>query len=359
MSIHPKPKNTNNTANLRGFFLAGTAITPLHPGSGRSLGEVDLTIQRDPLGYPIVFASSIKGALKNLCIRKKASENLRYCVDKETGIAKCGDQNCEAINICCCLFGSEIGGEESQQALISILDFIPLALPLPSANEGYVYVSTPLLLMKASLIAEALGYENISKELSILASSKDKEKKESSEKIVVTSPAVKEPRITDIAGSTIKVVSLPSGDSNFKELKKLTQNLGGLAANLLEKLLIVPDEVGPTILDRGLLRVTRIRIRKDRKTVAEGSLWTEEYIPSGTVFLGGILITPTHNKNCDSVGIDTLNTKNTDIVSKVADEFKNIIGGNIFYFIVGGKETVGKGLVKTYVYGLNTENQVI
>lgn len=349
MSTYSKLKNANDTANLRGFLLAGTAITPLHPGSGRSLGEVDLTIQRDPLGYPIVFASSIKGALKNLCIRKKASRNLRSCVDEKTGVAKCSEQNCEALNICCCLFGSEIGGEESQQALISILDFIPLALPLPSVDEGYVYVSTPLLLTKASLIAEALGYKNISDELFTLAS------RESSEKMMAVYLTAKEPRTIDVAGSTIEVMGLTSkSSSDFKGSEKLIQNLGGLAVNLLKKLVIVSDEVGPTILDRGLLRVTRIRLRKDRKTVAEGSLWTEEYIPSGTVFLGGLLITPTHNKNCDSVGIDVLNTENTNVVNKVTNEFKDIIGGNTFYFIVGGKETVGKGLVKTYVHGLNS-----
>ena len=39
--------------------------TPLHAGTGRGLGAVDLPIQRDrTTGYPIIQASSVKGALR-------------------------------------------------------------------------------------------------------------------------------------------------------------------------------------------------------------------------------------------------------------------------------------------------------
>jgi CRISPR type III-B/RAMP module RAMP protein Cmr4 len=41
------------------------AETPLHAGSGRGLGGVDLPIQRERVtGYPIVQASSLKGKLR-------------------------------------------------------------------------------------------------------------------------------------------------------------------------------------------------------------------------------------------------------------------------------------------------------
>ena len=39
--------------------------TPLRAGSGRSLGAIDLPLQRERLtGYPIVQASSLKGRLR-------------------------------------------------------------------------------------------------------------------------------------------------------------------------------------------------------------------------------------------------------------------------------------------------------
>ena len=39
--------------------------TPLHAGSGRGLGAVDLPIQRERItGYPIIQASSVKGKLR-------------------------------------------------------------------------------------------------------------------------------------------------------------------------------------------------------------------------------------------------------------------------------------------------------
>ncbi len=344
--------------SYKGFLLIGTAVTPVHPGSGRGLGVVDLTIQRDPLGYPLLFASSIKGALKSMCIRKKV-KSIESCIDKSTGVALCGNKNCKDVNECCCLFGSEVGGEESQQALVNVLDFIPLALPVPSVDKGYVYVSTPILLRKSSLIAEALGYEDISKLLHALASSLVGKSRDSGsiESVAVQLVAEKSDRI-DIAGSTINVSSINVKEIE-KELNKLSEimrSLGGLVETLIDKLVIVPDEIGPVVIDRAILRVTRIRVRRDRKTAAERSLWTEEYIPTGTVFIGGLLVTPTNNKFCEDYDLGFGNNVD-NLVAKTANMLRDILGGSQFYFIVGGKETVGKGLVKTYVYGLGDQKQ--
>ncbi|MEI6139081.1 MAG: type III-B CRISPR module RAMP protein Cmr4 [Mariniphaga sp.] len=56
------------TTQVKEFFKI-TALTNLHVGSGdQNYGIVDKLVQRDPLTqFPIIHASSLKGALKNYC----------------------------------------------------------------------------------------------------------------------------------------------------------------------------------------------------------------------------------------------------------------------------------------------------
>lgn len=51
------------------FFIH--AITHLHVGSGSSIEEeIDLPFQRDELGYPTIYASSLKGAIKSFLLKE-------------------------------------------------------------------------------------------------------------------------------------------------------------------------------------------------------------------------------------------------------------------------------------------------
>ncbi|MFP3234155.1 MAG: type III-B CRISPR module RAMP protein Cmr4, partial [Sulfolobaceae archaeon] len=51
------------------FFIY--AITHLHVGSGSSVDEeIDLPFQRDELGYPTIYASSLKGAIKSFLLKE-------------------------------------------------------------------------------------------------------------------------------------------------------------------------------------------------------------------------------------------------------------------------------------------------
>jgi len=51
------------------FFIH--AITHLHVGSGSSVEEeIDLPFQRDELGYPTIYASSLKGAIKSFLLKE-------------------------------------------------------------------------------------------------------------------------------------------------------------------------------------------------------------------------------------------------------------------------------------------------
>ena len=262
------------------------ALTHVHVGAGRGYGEVDLPIVRDSLGIPFIPGSSIKGALKTKLLTEKGctkdmSEN-RSC--------KSTNESCKEV---LCLMGPETGDEGASRIVVA--DFYPLFVPLPSLDKGYVYVTSDLLLN----YAESLG-------LKVVTKSSDEEK-------------------IYVGVEQVDVTKLEVNEN----LRSVHPFLKG--ANVYK----VKDENIQMILERSLIRLTRVRLDPKRKTVEKGALWTEEYLPHGTVLAGAFAYREWDNECCE--GVDT-------------KDWKRIIGfdGNNkeVSLVIGGKESVGKGLVK-------------
>ena len=109
---------TNNTWLIR-------AISNLHPGSGDAdFGVIDKHVQRDPVTQlPIIFASSIKGALRELF---ETNEALKGSVKK--------------------IFGSDAGNNTHQQGSYRFYDAHLLALPVRSDHHFYYLATCPDLI---------------------------------------------------------------------------------------------------------------------------------------------------------------------------------------------------------------------
>ncbi|HDI10352.1 MAG TPA: type III-B CRISPR module RAMP protein Cmr4, partial [Euryarchaeota archaeon] len=100
------------------------------------------------------------------------------------------------------------------------------------------------------------------------------------------------------------------------------------------------------ILEKGMIRLTRIRVDRKRKVVSGTALWTEELIPQGSLFLAGILMSEDRRKALES---DESLRKSIDL----RNEFANSLGikDGMSYLFLGGKETVGRGIVKISLLG--------
>lgn len=100
--------------------------TPLHVGSGGSVGVVDQPIQRERhTGYPIIPGSSIKGVLRDHFAHTKGLES-----DKLSAA-----------------FGQpEEGDSEGSAGLLSFMEARLLAFPLRSARGTYALATCPLAL---------------------------------------------------------------------------------------------------------------------------------------------------------------------------------------------------------------------
>jgi len=112
------------------------AVSPVHMGSGTSLGVIDNPIQREKhSGYPLFGGSGIKGAGREVAgTGEKAMTR-------------------EEINA---IFGPESNASDHAGA-VSFSDAQLVAFPVRSLREGYVYATSPLALARLARLAAMAG----------------------------------------------------------------------------------------------------------------------------------------------------------------------------------------------------------
>jgi len=269
------------------FFIY--AITHLHVGSGSSIEEeIDLPFQRDELGYPTIYASSLKGAIKSFLLKEFAhTKDVIYKVLGE-------DENPE------------------EASLGTFLDAILFTIPSRIIEIGsakphvWVYVTTYELLKKVKSYLDSISqlsnafFSNLQNTIDSVLHNEGK-------------------NIT--LGSSLKTAIL--NEDFHVELEALNVNIPNITNDDVP-LLVLEDSIGKEVINRSLIRVRRIRIDKDKKTVVTGGLWSEEYVPMKTIFFSAFL------------GKES--KENAIFVSCILRKLK--------YVILGGKETIGKGIVE-------------
>ncbi|MHA1582934.1 MAG: type III-B CRISPR module RAMP protein Cmr4, partial [Candidatus Baldrarchaeia archaeon] len=117
-------------------------------------------------------------------------------------------------------------------------------------------------------------------------------------------------------------------DENLEKLEKILGIESG-------RLLVLHDDDALYAVERSLFRITRVRLERESKKVSTGP-WTEEYIPRGTLFYSVLLYSKPYGK------VEAKNTKASEIRSKLRSFLKE----TEHYLIIGGNETIGKGIVK-------------
>ncbi|MEB2792990.1 MAG: type III-B CRISPR module RAMP protein Cmr4 [Caldisphaeraceae archaeon] len=266
---------------IEGSIIFAYSLTPVHAGMGRSPSVVDLPVQRDNLGYPIIFSSSFKGALKSY-FKFNSNKNDKFE----------------------CLFGSEPEDSVSKTSFLIFTDLVPFAYPVPviedgDGSEGYAYVTTEYLYYRIKDIIDAFSHEPLN--INVDHSNKD-------EISVLINPSIKTLGYINVA----------------EEMK-----LGAIIKSYKKgKIFVLPNDIGKEVIESSLIRYTRNKL--DRESKRSENLWTEEYIPQGTLFIGGVSTRYASSENNCTI-----------------NDFKDEI--NEKYIFVGGKETIGKGLIKIKV----------
>jgi CRISPR-associated protein Cmr4 len=285
--------------------------TPLHAGTGRGLGAVDLPIQRErTTGYPIVQASSIKGRL-----RAEAESKIGQGITSDEVKA---------------IFGPKTGpGREDNPSdhagALSTGDARILLFPVRSLAGVFAWVTSVDALARfqreAALVKLSLDWtlpEELGKEEALVNGDALK---------AGGSIVLEEFSFTPRSNDTVKSIgewlaekALPDGKEYEYWRKALPQ-----------KLCILPEDAFRDFVLYGTEVQTHVRLDPEKKTVQTGALWTSESLPVDTLLYAPLMATKSRR---DGVDLDT----GEKVLQKI-----DALG--LVRTQLGGDETTGQGMV--------------
>jgi CRISPR-associated protein Cmr4 len=284
--------------------------TPLHAGSGTSLGVVDLPIQREKhTGFPMVQASGVKGA-----IRAHARDIL-------------GDIARDDINI---VFGPHDNASEYASAL-AFTDARLLLFPVRSLAGVFAWTTCPTVLNRLRRELTVVG----GPDLPMLPQPGGDQALVPRQAGVIIEPssvvleeftfaAQPEQPVTDLGVWIADHVLPDTGEYIF------------WAEQVQKNLVILPDDAFRDFVQLSTDVVARIRIDPDKGTAAGGGLWYEECLPPESVLWTLAMATDPRHRN----GGSTMQTA-ADVLGFVTKR----LFGQVSRMQFGGDETIGRGLV--------------
>ncbi|MCT4619213.1 MAG: type III-B CRISPR module RAMP protein Cmr4 [Marinisporobacter sp.] len=281
------------------------AITPVHAGSGRQLGIIDMPIQKEShTGIPKIEGASVKGCMREAYHRSNKKEDTNK------------------------LFGYENGNDGA--ALIGFSDAKLLFYPIKSIHQLFTYITCPYLINR---FLEDKSFSTGEEMKSILEDIKEghvhlytnnKDKLKDEKEIVLD---VYDFKIDDVL-EEIKL-DQTTEKNDTQEICTLYKKLG-----LKKDIAILSDTDFMEIIFLNREIITRNRIDHETGIVKDGGLFTEEYLPAESVLYSLLLVN----------GI--LEGKEEENKKLVEDYQKKDIPKVLQ---IGGNKTIGKGIVKTVI----------
>jgi CRISPR-associated protein Cmr4 len=287
--------------------------SPLHAGSGRGMGAIDLPIQRERVsGYPMVQASGLKGAL-----RAELEDTTR---------------DSDAVNI---VFGPKQLPDYA--GAVSPGDARLLLFPVRSLAGVFAWVTSVNALQRFKREMQAIGqtapWQVPDEPASNVAWVSDPCRVEGGGRVVLEEYAFKTEKAhaTDI--STIAEWLRDNALPTTAEYKYWRDKLP-------EKLVVLRDDAFRDFTQFATEVATRIKLNTDTKTVdaQEGALWTEESLPVDTLLYSPVAATATRES-------DVKKKRSAKDLVTAKDVLTFVDKLNEKRMQLGGDETVGRGMV--------------
>jgi len=346
--------------------------TPLHAGSGDSLGVVDLPIQRERhTSFPKIEGSSLKGAIRQafedfIVIKSskpidisKQDDGKEITYDLQKIESRKFEQPLydqlkqdwkvenrkkdkhkllnyhQSINL---TFGPENAGNEGHAGALGFTDARLLLFPVKSMKGVFAWITCPKVLKQFYRDMSLTGFQNEAKIKHALTLDKLTTPeycslflKEKDNKIVLEEYTFE---ITNNDSSELKEFSEWLSENitseNFWKEKMKTD------------IVVLSDEDFTDFVNLSTEVITRTKINNETGTVESGALFTEEYLPAESVMYSLALASPIFKEKDEEKGIfKQANGKEEDLVMEF---FKK---GLPEVIQVGGNATLGKGLVRT------------
>jgi CRISPR-associated protein Cmr4 len=281
------------------------AMSPLHAGTGQSVGAIDLPIARErPTGVPLLPGSSIKGALRALSADAPMT---------------------------CDVFGPATDKSSDFAGSVQFSDAHVLLLPVRSVRGTFAWVTSPYLIRRFARGAREAEVDLPGlpsapadmKHCSVLGDSltiaTGEGKKVVFEDLDFTVQSPSDERLRMFADRLGKLL-FPDGSADFAEWRQ----------SLADRICLVHDDIMSFLLDTATEVTAHIRLSPDTKTVERGALWYQESLPAESVLAGITVASPVKAANGRS------ERSATDLLDHVASLAKSLVQ-------LGGKATVGQG----------------
>ncbi|MFP2925020.1 type III-B CRISPR module RAMP protein Cmr4 [Pyxidicoccus sp. 3LG] len=292
------------------------ALSPLHVGTGQSVGVIDLPLMRmRSTGIPFVPGSSLKGVLRELKRPGAASgpeDEARHGAVFGPKRERPGPEG-------------DVTGDYAGALVVG--DARLLALPVRSFVGTFALVTSPLLLVLAERDLGGLSggtgaplvVKPLEKRGARVASLKDGAN-------VYRRPG-QPPRVY-LEDLDVEVESVD--DAALAEWsRRLARVLPEAERELLvRRLVLVDDETMSFLWETATQVDTRVSIDPATGTAAQGQLWTEESLPAETLLVGVMGATRANHP-----------AKRLEAGEVLAEA----LGGDVSVVQLGGKATVGRG----------------
>ncbi|TKH43947.1 type III-B CRISPR module RAMP protein Cmr4 [Paenibacillus terrae] len=308
-------------------------MTPVHVGAGQGVGIVDMPMMREKVTeWPYFPGSSIKGVHRDF-FRNGNHKQPDKWLDVAFGKGSSrGEDDAE---------GAERDADDGNAGALVMTDARILAFPVASHYGTFAYITCPLVLKRFKRDVEAAAITM--PELNVSTLSELVQSKQDQDQSVVHS--LSQLRKRDHATSKDHLyidefVNEAVEDPTFTAwadwlAKQLFADDHISQSMLTERIALVSDEAFQYFVTMCSEIVPRIRIDQNVKTVAEGALWNEEYLPTESILYGLIWSDPFLGQQHNMNG------------RKLLDELPQKT-----YLQIGGNATVGKGRIQCrYVKG--------
>lgn len=255
-------------------------VTPLHVGAGQGLSHVDLPIVREVhTGFPFVPGSSLKGVVRERELRRVWEKHLK---DTDWSLSDLDDYVSsgksktkptltdedafeEDVKELRKVFGTAGELEKGSAGGVIFTDARLLFFPVRSATHIFLLVTCPYALQRyARDTGRDLKVESVSDEQALCYS----------EEVVVDGKIMLEEFVFN---------AKPAGE----DFKKFVDSLG---IEDKKRVVCVSDTVFSELVQSYTEVQTHVKINPDTGTVAEGALWTAEYLPAESVLYANLFL---------------------------------------------------------------------
>lgn len=274
-------------------LLGLIAETPIHAGTGRATGVIDLPIMREAhTGWPCVFGSAVKGALR--CTAEQMPAARAWLAD---------------------VFGPDTKNASDHAGALAVSDARLLLLPVRSLTSHYKWVTCPALLKRATDDARRAGKQV---------------------------PDFTLPKLgADEAITSAHEGPLYLEEFHFRARKAdLTALIGWLSCfvredsiqeKLAQQLAIISNDLFAHIAQFATPVTPHIAIDNATKTVKSGALWYEETLPSDTVLYLSLAASSSRRRDAEIAA------------SQIMEHTLSLFPAEKPYLQLGGNETTGMG----------------